>query len=295
MGKTALALELAAMLNCLAEDEAARPCGQCSSCRRISRNTHQDVAVVAPVGASFTIDQVRELESDLPLSPSEGRYKVRVLTEFSAATREAQNALLKTLEEPPIHAVLILTATAKELLVPTIVSRCQLLTLRPVPVPEIRADLVARGISEDDAAALAFESAGRPGWALMAVEDATLRQKRQEALQAAADLPHRRRADRIRQAEAWGQRGREAVLDDLELWRLWWHDQMLAQAGATEGYLMPVAERPTALPGLDTAGAARILGHLGDIDEKIRRNANLRLALTVLVLRLPHLPVTTGS
>ena len=85
------------------------------------------------------------------------------------------------------------------------------------------------------------------------------------------------------------------MLDDLELWRLWWHDQMLAQAGAADGYLMPITGRPAALPGLDVAGAARILGHLGDIDEKIRRNANLRLALTVLVLRLPHLPDTRGS
>jgi len=295
VGKTALALELAAMLNCQAPDVGARPCGSCSSCRRIGRNSHQGVAVIAPTGAAFSIDQVRELETDLPLSPQEGGYKVRILTEFSTATREAQNALLKTLEEPPAHAVLILTATAKELLAPTIVSRCQVLTLRPVPTAVIRADLIRRGLPEDEAAALAAESAGRPGWALQALEDDALRQQRKQALQAAADLPHRRRAERIRRAEEWGKRGREAVLDDLELWRLWWHDQMLALAGAGDGYLMPAAERPPALTGIDAAGAARVLGHLGDIDEKIRRNANLRLALTVLVLRLPHLVDSKGS
>jgi DNA polymerase-3 subunit delta' len=276
------------LLNCQDPEEDARPCGQCLTCRRITRNTHQDVAVVSPEGSTFTIEQVRELESDLPLSPQESRYKIRILTDFELATREAQNALLKTLEEPPSQVLLILTATERDLLAPTIVSRCQVLSLRPVPSDEIQQALMARGVDPQEAQVLAAQAAGRPGWAVRALEDPEVSQRRQEALASAAELPHKRIAERLRFSETWGRQPREAVLEALDIWRLWWHDQMLACAGAREGYLLPDHERPAALPGVTPTAAARFLDHVAQIESMIRRNANLRLALNVLVLRLPE-------
>lgn len=290
VGKTTLALSLAMFLNCQSADEGARPCANCLPCRRIARNAHQDVAVMEPVGGNFGIEQVRELESDLPLSPQESHYKIRILTQFELATREAQNALLKTLEEPPSRALLILTATERDLLAPTIVSRCQVISLRPVAMPEIRDELVRRGLAPEEAGVLAAQAAGRPGWAMRAVEDPQVRQRRQEALASAADLPHRRRAERLRYSESWGREPREAVLEALDVWRLWWHDQMLACAGARGGYLLPEEERPVPLQGLSPAEAARFLAGVAEIEGMIRRNVNLRLALNVLVLRLPGSP-----
>ncbi|NPV07445.1 MAG: DNA polymerase III subunit [Anaerolineae bacterium] len=290
VGKTTLALSLAMFLNCQSPDEGARPCGSCLPCRRITRNAHQDVAVVEPVGGNFGIEQVREVESDLPLSPQESHYKIRILTQFELATREAQNALLKTLEEPPPRVLLLLTATERDLLAPTIVSRCQVISLRPVAASEIGDELVRRGLAPEEAAVLAAQAAGRPGWAIRALEDPQVQQRREQALASAADLPHRRRAERLRYSELWGREPREAVLEALDVWRLWWHDQMLACAGARGGYLLPEAERPAPLPGLSPCEAARVLAGVAEIETMIRRNVNLRLALSVLVLRLPGPP-----
>lgn len=286
IGKTTLALAFAAALNC--QGDGDRPCGQCRCCGRIARNAHPDVTVIEPAGASFTIEQVRELEAELPLTPLEGRFKVRVLAGFESATREAQNALLKTLEEPPGHALLFLTATDQDSLVPTIVSRCQTLRLRPVPREEMLPLLTAQGATAEEAGALALESAGRPGWALRALTEPALRRQRQEAFAALGRLLAQRRAARLRYAETLGAQERAQLLETLRLWQMWWHDLLLAGAGAESGYLLLPEERGRGAEGLSPAEVARFLGQLGETAQMIERNVNARLAMNVLVLRMPY-------
>ena len=121
IGKTRLALELAQALNCAQPDP---PCGRCPSCLKIARGTHPDVRLVEGEGAggSLKIDQVRALQREAALAPYEGRYRVFILRQMDRATLEAANCLLKTLEEPPGHVVLGLTAVYPESLPLTIVS-----------------------------------------------------------------------------------------------------------------------------------------------------------------------------
>ena len=103
VGKATLALDLAAALLCLAEDAAARPCRECASCRKIDHDNHPDLHRLAPTGAGgqVRIDQVRQLLADLALLPMEGRVRVAVVEAAHRLNPDAQNALLKTLEEPP--------------------------------------------------------------------------------------------------------------------------------------------------------------------------------------------------
>lgn len=288
VGKATLALTLGMLLNCEAT-EGARPCGQCRSCSRIARGTHQDVVLVAPAATNFVIDQVRELGEELSLSPRESCFKVRILSEFDSATREAQNALLKTLEEPPAHAILILTASDRQALAPTIVSRCQVLNLKLVPPAEIRDGLVERGMPPGEAASLAVQAGGRPGWALRALEDAELQSRRSQDLADTALLVTQGRAQRLRYSEDLGKRDRAEVLDTLRLWKAWWHDQLLASAGAEAGYLLPPEERAVSLPLPSTEKTAAFMRSLNEIEDLIERNVNVRLALNVLMLRMPHL------
>ncbi len=253
------------------------------------RNAHPDVLVIEPVGTSFTIEQVRDLEAELPLTPKEKPVKIRILTDFELATREAQNALLKTLEEPPPHALLFLTAAERDLLAPTIVSRCQTLNLRSVPAQEIEASLLAHGVPPGEAQALSLQAQGRPGWALRALADPSLRQRRGEALRSTRELIAQRRADRLRYSELLGTQERASVLEVLGLWKLWWHDLLLTVSGATTGYALTADERrdmPTALAPDDIA---RFIKQLNEIETMIQRNVNIRLALNVLVLRMPYL------
>jgi DNA polymerase III delta' subunit len=169
VGKTTLALDLAAGLLCLAEDPGARPCRQCAACRKVAHGNHPDLHRLAPEGAGqqIRIGQVQQLAADLALLPLEGRYRVGVLEKAHRLNEDAQNALLKTLEEPPAAVVLVLAADDSSALLPTIVSRCARVRLGPV-APEVVSELlVERGVTDAmRGAALARLAAGRPGAAL---------------------------------------------------------------------------------------------------------------------------------
>ena len=111
---------------------------------------------------SIQIEQVRALQGDAALSPLEGRYRVFILREIERATPAAANALLKTLEEPPGHVVLVLTCVRRDLVLPTIVSRCQPLALRPLPIPQVEAALAERWQVPADRARLLARLSCRP-------------------------------------------------------------------------------------------------------------------------------------
>ena len=169
VGKTTLALDLAAGLLCLAADPADRPCRECAACRKLEHGNHPDVHVLAPEGAGqqIRIGQVQQLAADLALLPLEGRFRIGVVEKAHRLNDDAQNALLKTLEEPPARVVLILAADDVARLLPTVISRCARVRLGPVPSDEVSAILAARGVADAArGAALARLTGGRPGAAL---------------------------------------------------------------------------------------------------------------------------------
>jgi DNA polymerase-3 subunit delta' len=169
VGKTTLALDLAAGLLCLADDPAMRPCRECAACRKVAHGNHPDLHRLAPEGAGqqIRIAQVQQLASDLALLPLEGRFRVGVIEKAHRLNEDAQNALLKTLEEPPAAVVLVLAADDSSALLPTIVSRCARVRMGPVAADVVSALLVERGLTDAArGAALARLAAGRPGAAL---------------------------------------------------------------------------------------------------------------------------------
>jgi len=168
-GKTTLALDLAAGLLCLDADAAARPCRACAACRKVEHGNHPDLHRLAPSGpgGQVRIDQVRGLLSELALLPMEGRCRVAVVETAHRLNPDAQNALLKTLEEPPPAAVIVLCADDETLLLDTLRSRCTRLRVGPVE-PRVVADLlVERGLADAARAArVARAAGGRPGVAI---------------------------------------------------------------------------------------------------------------------------------
>ena len=177
IGKTTLATELTAALNCIGDDP---PCQECLPCRKSLGGTHPDVTRVEPQNGKIKIDQIRQLQRQVSLSPYEGRTRVCLITDLHLATTEAANALLKTLEEPPPRVVLVLTATDIGLLLPTVVSRCQVLSLRPVATEVIINRLsVQEKCSPEQATMTARWATGRIGWALRAARDPGLLSARQ--------------------------------------------------------------------------------------------------------------------
>jgi DNA polymerase-3 subunit delta' len=176
IGKTTLALDLAAGLLCAAGDDEARPCRACRACRLVASGTHQDLHRLVPEGAGRQVrigdpsdpepGTVRHLIRELARLPVEGRRRVAVIEGAHRMNEDAQNALLKTLEEPPAGATLILCADEPERLLLTVRSRAATLRLGPLGIRAIEGLLGERGVDPPRAARLARLAGGRPGLAL---------------------------------------------------------------------------------------------------------------------------------
>lgn len=163
VGKTTTARLLAKALNCVT-GPTPEPCNTCEQCRSIAVGANVDVIEI-DAASNRGIDEIRALRENVKFAPAGGRYKIYIIDEVHMLTREAFNALLKTLEEPPDHAVFVLATTDPDRLPPTITSRCQHLTFRRIPTADIAALLerIAReeGYELDhEAALLVARSAG---------------------------------------------------------------------------------------------------------------------------------------
>ena len=142
-------------------DKRTGPCGECRSCRKILTGNHPDLIFINPSGAVIKISQIRELVAKLALKPYDDGYRAVIISDAEAMKKEAGNALLKILEEPPDRTVIILTARQTSDLLPTIVSRCRHIRFNPVSNEHIRSFLItAHGVDEDRAGILASLAEG---------------------------------------------------------------------------------------------------------------------------------------
>ncbi len=315
IGKTTLARALARRLQCTG---ANPPCGTCNACIKNARNVSPDVRVVegVPTGWDFgkegyaspprkndrekrtlRIDQLRgnplsanDVQGWLATSPFESRHKIVIIRRFEEANENAANAFLKTLEEPPSHAFIILTALDASMLLPTIVSRCQRLSLRPLPLELVRRVLIERwSVEEGQASLLACLSGGRLGWAVRAAADPRMLQARADALEHLNGVLQERRAERLARMGDLTKRSDE-LPQVLELWLTWWRDVLLLQSGDGvritnmdhEETLRAQAERYAPEQVEDALKATRAAGR------QLEQNANARLVFEVLALSLPQ-------
>jgi len=301
LGKTTLALRFAQALNCLQPVFHDEPCGHCIPCRQIEDGNFPDVRLIRPETTSeeVKVDEVRDLSRWLALSPYQSKWRIAILADFHQANEHAANALLKTLEEPGGNALLLLTAHSAEDLLPTIVSRCEVLKLRPVPVDELCQSLLERGLDEEDVRLYARISGGFPGKAITLLEDSEAAEHRKQRLEEHALLLTSNRAERSDYAskmsrfhkEAWVVRGE--VLETLAYWQLLWRDVMLINSGANVAIqnqdLREIIDQLTLQVSVtDTLSILKKIHQTGDA---VQRNANIRLALESLLLTLPYLQV----
>lgn len=164
-GKTSTARIIAKAVNCLAEDVAARPCNTCDHCKAINAGRFLDLIEI-DAASNTSVDDVRSLREKINFSPTQGRYKVYIIDEVHMLSNAAFNALLKTLEEPPAHAIFVLATTEVHKIPATVLSRCQRHEFRRIPINYIQVNLKKiaeeEGINVDTAAltAIARQSTG---------------------------------------------------------------------------------------------------------------------------------------
>jgi DNA polymerase-3 subunit delta' len=292
VGKGTLAFNLAQALNC---DSPEPPCGQCRSCQRILEGKHADVI---PLGldskTEIGIDDIRGLQRLANLPPYEGKYKVFIIDDAEYLSTEAANSLLKILEEPPQRVVWLLLAAEEEHLLPTIISRCQRLELKPVPSEQVQETLVnSYNVEVNRAKLLAQLCHGRLGWALSALANNDIFEQRFQRIDGLISLSTASLSQRFVYAQElasqFGQ-NRRAGAEIIETWLDWWRDLMLIKGGCQEAIINVDYEKALEeqARGLSLSDINGFLSNLCLLQEEISKNVNPRLALEWLMLNLPR-------
>ncbi|NMC74709.1 MAG: DNA polymerase III subunit delta' [Geobacteraceae bacterium] len=279
MKDTALALVEAVFCN------GRDGCGTCSSCRKVGGLRHPDLHLVQPDGAFIKIDRIRELQKELSLRPYEARTKACIIEDAERMNPSAANAFLKTLEEPPGEALLILLTTHADGILPTIRSRCQRLRFPALPMETIEADLRERGAEPESSRVAAALAGGDLARARRLVSGDRL-QVRKLFLERAAHLSGNDVTQLFAAAEEYAT-DKESALELLDLLRLFWRDVLLLRTGSpgiTNSDILPLVNEKANTHSLDEV--MEKLECISRIGNALARNANHRLSLEVLFMEL---------
>ena len=285
-GKRLIANTFAKALQCEGEK---RPCDSCKSCHAFNHGNHPDVIYFQPLknGKTYTIEDVREqLLETVDLKPFQYEKKIYIIEKADTLNIQSQNALLKTLEEPPAHAVFLLLAERAEAFLPTILSRVVVMKIRPLSAETIADYLMQAGHLAEESHILSAYAQGRIGQALELVEDEGFREMRQDILGKLEALPSMSEGDAYLLAK--DLEGYKNDLRFLDIMELWYRDLLTAKSLREEGYLIQrdkkdaifrAAKEPAALLAKKAAAVrtARM---------RLAQNANFRLTMEVMLMDL---------
>lgn len=285
----------------VADNTGPTPCGQCSQCLRVAGGIHPDIRIIG-VGTGdsedvnrrdIRIEQVREIESFLNLTPYEGVCKVVIVDGAELMNTAAANALLKTLEEPPPESLLLLLTASEDALLPTIRSRCSALYLKPVAKTALQNKLTQDYAADPETAErVARLSRGCFGHAVNALRDSqALEQmeadveRMQEVWESGLDV----RFEYAAEVANRFSRDRDAARELLFIWLRWWRDLLLVKEGAEEYLHNADRAMPLRLQAsqLSTGQVVAFIKRINRALEALDANANPRLTLEALMLGLP--------
>ena len=290
-GKKLLASLFAMTLQCQDRGQDAEPCMQCISCKKALTDNQPDIIhVTHEKPNSIGIDEIRsQVINDVTIKPYESPYKIYIINEADKLTLQAQNALLKTIEEPPAYAVLLLLADNPEALLPTITSRCVQLNLKPVGDELVKEYLMEQmHIPDYQAEVQASFAQGNVGKARQIAGSAEFEELTANALRLvkhSRDLEVYELVDAIKAMSS----DKQNIQDYLELFLIWFRDVLLFKATREVDHLVfkeeinSIKER-AALSSYE--GLERILEAIHTADSRLRANVNFDLAMELLFLTI---------
>jgi DNA polymerase III subunit delta' len=302
IGKSHVAIRFAAALLCEQTSRRGEYCGCCPTCRRVIKGTHPDVTrfdlarqAAQDEGASknlaLNIRTVRAIGSHVALRPFESNWRVVVIDDVETMQETAQEAMLKTLEEPPPYVVLLLLCNEAELLLPTMLSRCALVPMMPATAAAVAAALRGAGASGEDAERVAVAARGRIGLALRALRDPamldTLAEHVAEAVTWVRSDRYQRMVTGYVLADAFSA-DRERVFDRLAAVEAAWRDLLLDAIGVESTPRHPVRDAGV-LSGVDEG--VRALRAIECCVRDLEANVRPRLALATMVAAWPEVEV----
>lgn len=284
-GRKKIALALIQTLFCESGKDDA--CDTCPSCRKVISGNHADIHRIEPLPdkRDISIDQLREMQRELALRPYEAPRKACILEPAERMSVNAANSLLKTLEEPPGNAIIILLTENADMLLPTIRSRCQLVRFAPLSPEHVRQLLEQNGMDEAASATLAQMSGGSLKHALE-MDNESLGERRELLLKHLKQINLDRIATVFDAAEELGG-NREKTLETLDLLISFFRDMIHLVAGGND--IINTAIRPaldSLSRGLTLERVLQMTGEAMDTRRAVQRNANTKLALDHLFIKL---------
>ena len=308
VGKMTVALDIAKAANCEISNTEQRPCGECSQCQRIQSGYHTDVFIYdleikdgtsGQLSTTITMEQLREdFLKQIHRKPFEGKTRVFIIASADLMRLEQSNILLKTLEEPPDDTIIILLATGTENLLETIVSRCQLLQLKPASTEKIMEVISDSDFhTEIERNKIARLARGRIGWAIRASGDSTIVMDLEKYLDSVESAVTGSLEDRFEFSRVLAMRFREDTrigMYDMDLMLTWWRDLLMLSIDS-DMEIVNISRRTTMediLRSLTTAEIVKAISQVRIALDNIQKNLNPRLVCDNMMLKFP---VTTIS
>ena len=285
-GKRLIANTFAKALQC--ESGANALCGHCRSCQAFDNGNHPDIIYVRGEKKNIVVDEIREqILETVDLKPYHYQKKIYIIEKADTMNTQAQNALLKTLEEPPAYAVFLLLAERAEAFLPTILSRVVTMKIRPLSEDMVAEYLTKQAfLSEEESHVLAAYAQGRIGQALELKEDEAFRDMRQDILGKLEALPSMYEGEAYLLAKEL-----EVYKNDLrflDIMELWYRDLLAAKSLREERYLIQKDKKDAIFRA--AKAPAEMLAKKAEAVRKARmrlaQNANFRLTLEVMLMEL---------
>ena len=288
-GKRLIATVFAMTLQC--EKQGTEPCQVCTSCRKALSGNHPDIIYVTHEKPNTVgIDDIREqLIGDISIKPYESRYKIYIVDDASLLSPQAQNALLKTIEEPPAYAVILLLAENPDILLPTITSRCVTLRLKPVSDEELKDYLMHQMHVPDYQAEIEASFAqGNIGKAKRAAESRDFMENVEycvNLMKHSGEMEVYEMVDAVRQLSE----DKKSIFDKLDLFEMWFRDVLLFKATKEVDSLI-FKEEINAISDRASVssyeGIQKITDAIHVAADRLRANVNFDLTMELLFMTI---------
>ena len=287
-GRQTLASALAKTIQCENRTQDGDACGVCRSCKQAESHNHPDIIYITHDKASISVNDIREqLNNDISIKPYSSEYKVYIIPDANKMTEQAQNALLKTIEEPPVYAIIILLTENVDSLLPTIQSRCVTLTMNPLDKDEICNYLVNKLQMEDSQAQIAANYCqGNIGKAIRFASSSDFIEMKNQVLKLlknvdSMDIPSI--MDTIKEFA----NHKNDINDYLDLMLLWYRDVLMFKVTKDENLLLYSDEYSAISEQATKRNYEDIENIIAAIDKaKVRLKANVNFDVTIELMIL---------
>ncbi len=301
IGRRSLAIKFAQAINCTQPPEPGNACGECRICKQTEKLQLPDLSIVQleEDKNEIRIEQIRELQKSLSLTPYEAKYRIALIINFHLANPNAQNALLKTLEEAPPKVILLITADAVENLLPTISSRCEIIRLRPIPISEMELLLKDKWkLDQQTAKELAHLTSGRIGLAKTYMSDIQNQELIHDLMNDCIKIFNFQLVERFQYIDkltSSRKRGetKETVRQILETWLLFWRDILFQKSGCASmvTFITFSTMSRQASSGLSFEEINIMTKKLEESLSLLEANINIRLLLENLMMLWPAMSI----